>query len=578
MLGAKYKMRPKDRGVFVDSMVDNRNEELANEWLKFALHPDNQPKLVEFVRRYRPGFSLPHRIYKAIRGSYNVNWRLEFQDGFSVMIHVPIPHLVAFPDEKIRAEVAAMRLIRNNTTIPVPEIYGWGTAAENPTGYGPFIVMEYIEHTKSLEHVFTDGMESVKSNGFKKDGSDKKLLKGYRQMANIMLQLSTIEGSAIGYPSLAKPSKPSSSSSSSTKASTSSQFTHLPQSRVSRVHHRPLTQSMNDLVRMGGVPPSVLPPSNKTYNTSHEYYLAMADMHLTHITFQHNSAVLSPPDGREKYVARQLFRKMAREGRFIKDEEGHDDTTPLMHKETFQLWCDDMRPASVLLNDDDEVVGVIDWEMTYFAPAAFHEGPPWWLIIDRPEFYDRGLSSWIKAYERFLPLFFEAMNLEEATLRETKDKTKNRSGTLQSGIQLLTIDEGVRDGRPSKLMSERMRRNWDSGRFFVDYCTRRNYGFDPIYWKCLDEKFFGKNKKSGLLSRKSDYKGRLHILSEKDRVQMKPFVAWKMEDREDPKVVEWDEKDAQTVLAACLTGKLGDIHIPKPRQIPWTIVDRPDSP
>lgn len=58
-----------------------------------------------------------------IRGSYNVNWRLEFEDGFSTMIHVPIPHAVAFPDEKIRAEAAAMMLIRDNTTIPMPEVY-----------------------------------------------------------------------------------------------------------------------------------------------------------------------------------------------------------------------------------------------------------------------------------------------------------------------------------------------------------------------------------------------------------------------------------------------------------------------
>lgn len=572
-------MRPRDRGVFVDTMVDNRNEELADEWLRFALDPDNQAKLVEFVRRYRPGFSLPHKIYNAIRGSYNVNWRLEFQDGLSVMIHVPIPHLVAFPDEKIRAEVATMRLIRNNTTIPVPEVYGWGTAAENPTGYGPFIVMEYIEHTKCLEHIITDEIDSAKGNGRQKDPCNKKLIKAYRQMANIMLQFSTIEGSAIGCPSLSKTSKPSSSSSSSTNGPVSlSQTTRQPQSHVSRVHHRLLTQSMNDLVRMGGVPLNALPPSNKTYNTTHDYYLAMADMHLIHLTFQHNSAVLSPPDGREKYVARQLFRQLARDGRLTEDGEHHDETKDKKHKETFKLWCDDLRPTSVLLNDNCDVVGVIDWEMTYFAPAAFYDDPPWWLIIERPEFYQNGLSSWIKKYERVLPLFLEAMDLEEATWRENKDKIKNVTGAKHGGVQLQAIGEGVKNSCPSISLSERMKQNWENGRFFVDYCTRRNYGFDPIYRKCLDERFFGKNKKSGLLLRRNGYKGRLHLLSQKERAQMEPFVEWKMEDREDEKVVEWEEKDAQTILSACLAGKLGDIDIPKPRFIPWTLTDRPDSP
>lgn len=578
--GLRNKMRPRDRGVFVDSMVDNRNEELADEWLNFAMDQDNQYKLVQFVRRYRPGSALPTKIFNPIRGSYNANWRLEFEDGLSVIIHVPIPHAVAFPDEKIRAEVAAMRLIRNKTTIPVPEVYGWGTASENPTGYGAFIVMEYIEHTKSLEQAIKDQMESAESSGLKKERSDKALLKAYRQMANIMLQLSTIEGSAIGSPSLPNlPKSPSSSSlESSTKAPISSQPTHQPPSRLTRVHHRPITQSINDLVTMGGIPPSVLPPSNKTYSTSCEYYQAMADMHLTHLAFQHNSAVLSPPDGREKYVARQLFRKLAREGRLTEDDEGYEDTAAERHNEVFKLWCDDMRPASVLLNDNDDVVGVIDWEMSYFAPGSFFESPPWWLIIQRPEFYEKGVGSWVKDYERRLPLFLEAMELEEATLRVPKEKSRNGGGTPHSGPQLLAIDEAAGSRRSSVPISKRMKRNWESGRFFVDYCTRRNYGFDPVYWKCLDERFFGKNKKSGLVLKRSGYKGRLHLLSERDRAQMEPFVAWKMEDRGDEKVVEWDEKDAKAVLAACMAGTLGEMDIPKPRVIPWTMTDRPDSP
>lgn len=39
---------------------------------------------------------------------------------------------VKFPDEKVRYEVATMRYVAANTTIPVPEIYHWGTAEENP--------------------------------------------------------------------------------------------------------------------------------------------------------------------------------------------------------------------------------------------------------------------------------------------------------------------------------------------------------------------------------------------------------------------------------------------------------------
>lgn len=575
----KSEMRQKDRGMFIDSLFNNRSAELADEWLSFAFNRDNQVKLVEFVYKQRPGSALPKKFHEAVRGSYNVNWRLEFEDGFSTMIHVPIPHAVAFPDEKIRAEVAAMRLIRQNTTIPVPEVYGWCMSANNPTGYGPLIVMEYIEHTKCLEHVIRDQLDVAGSNSSpRKDLPDSTLLKAYRQMANIMLQLSTIEGSAIGYPFVPNPkAREPPVSSSSAKVPASSKSTHQPESRIWEVQHRPITQSTNDLVVSGGIPPCVLPVHNKTYNTSHEYYQAMADMHFTHLTFQHNDAVLSLPDGRESYVARQLFRRLAREGRLAQDEQEDNGMAITQQNEVFKFWCDDMRPTSVLLNDNNDVVGVIDWEMSYFAPASFHYNPPWWLIIDRPEFFKKGLRSWAKEYERHLPLFLKAMEIEEAELKKAKQKAGDGQGPIQNSLQLLAIDEAGGHGSQSTSMSKRMKQNWDNGRFFLDYCARRNYGFDPIYWKFVDKKFFGKNMK-GLILKKARYKERLHLLSKKERAQMEPFVAWKMEDWEEDKVVEWEEKDAHTVLAACLTGTLSEIEIPKPRLVPWTRTDRTPPP
>jgi hypothetical protein len=64
--------------------------------------------------------------------------------------------IVKFPEEKIWYEVATMRYIAEKTTIPVPKIYGWGTAEENPTGLGPFMIMEYIEHERTLSEALKD--------------------------------------------------------------------------------------------------------------------------------------------------------------------------------------------------------------------------------------------------------------------------------------------------------------------------------------------------------------------------------------------------------------------------------------
>lgn len=93
----------------------------------------------------------------------------------------------------------------------------------------------------------------------------------------------------------------------------------------------------------------------------------------------------------------------------------------------------------------------------------------------------------------------------------------------------------------------------------------------------MDKKFFGKNK-SGLLLKKGKRKARLPLLSEKERTQMEVFVKWKMEDGDEEKVVEWDEKDAQAVLTACLAGTLGETEIPRPRVVPWTRKDLDSSP
>lgn len=64
--------------------------------------------------------------------------------------------VVAFPDEKVLNEVATMRYVAANTTIPVPRIHDYGTAAENPTGLGPFIIMDYIEHHQNMSRALLD--------------------------------------------------------------------------------------------------------------------------------------------------------------------------------------------------------------------------------------------------------------------------------------------------------------------------------------------------------------------------------------------------------------------------------------
>jgi hypothetical protein len=71
---------------------------------------------------------------------------------------------------------------------------------------------------------------------------------------------------------------------------------------------------MNNMLQLANIPRAVLPPGDSTYRTADEWYIALAEMHITQLVFQHNDLVTTADDCRDKYVARQLFRKLAKQG------------------------------------------------------------------------------------------------------------------------------------------------------------------------------------------------------------------------------------------------------------------------
>lgn len=154
--------------------------------------------------------------------------------------------VVQFPEEKVKYEVATMRYVAAHTTIPVPHIYHYGSAAENPTGMGSFIILEYVNHDQTLSHALNDPSRGIDEYHQLDPGiSDEKLEFLYRQMAKIVLQLSTLTFPRIG--SLVEDKEGGIS-----------------------VEGRPLIQNMNSMVDHARVPPCVLP--SKTYSTADEWY------------------------------------------------------------------------------------------------------------------------------------------------------------------------------------------------------------------------------------------------------------------------------------------------------------------
>ena len=91
-------------------------------------------------------------------GSYNAVFRILFADGTLWVLKVPANgHRQCWnapASEALTSEAFTMRLIRRETTIPVPEVYAFDASLDNELGC-PFILMELI-HGKPLQDVWFD--------------------------------------------------------------------------------------------------------------------------------------------------------------------------------------------------------------------------------------------------------------------------------------------------------------------------------------------------------------------------------------------------------------------------------------
>jgi hypothetical protein len=106
----------------------------------------------------------------------------------------------------------------------------------------------------------------------------------YRHIASLYLQLSTLQIPKIG--------------------------SLVPKADSYELANRPLPVNLNDLPNLANIPKHILPPEDRTYASSHEWYSVLADIHVAHLLFQHNDAVESDDDCRDKFMARYLFHQL----------------------------------------------------------------------------------------------------------------------------------------------------------------------------------------------------------------------------------------------------------------------------
>jgi hypothetical protein len=227
---------------------------------------------------------------------------------------------------------------------------------------------------------------------------------------------------------------------------------------------RPLTHNMTDMIRLANIPETTLPLPGQTYRTADEWYTALADMIIAQLIFQHNDCIFSEDGCRNKYVARQIFRRLAREGRlstfgFAEDDwsaqsksKEYGDLLPAPSStDSFRLWGDDLRAGNMLMKDSDDIAAVIDWEYTYVAPTQFILDPPWWLLIDLAETWEEGLDDWCRIYNRRIDTWLSALRQAEKGMVEP------------TGLEAP--------------LSDYQDESWTTCRFWLNYGARKSWGF-----------------------------------------------------------------------------------------------------
>ncbi|KAK0710457.1 hypothetical protein B0T21DRAFT_404994 [Apiosordaria backusii] len=537
--------RTREHGMFADDEVDRLQDKIAFDQVNAKLKdPELRAEIVRLVKKYHGGKG--GTWHTALRGSYNGVFVVKFDEPNTyAMMRIPLPrYSLAMREEKLRAEVAIMRYVEANTTIPVPHIYHMGIAEQNPTGLGPFIIMDFYPDTIDLSDLLKDPAEPYSHVTIDQNMPEDKLENLYRQMANIVLQLDQLTMPQSG----------------SLCHSTDGEFT---------VASRMLPQTLTDVVTLGGCPESVLGPPNRVLNTTHEVYQYYADLHMAQFIFQRNDAVESEDDARDKYMARYMFRRAAYMGLLpspsYTSRQEHITPTP----ETFKLICDDLTPWNVLVDPKTgDVVAVVDWEFAWFGPRSMASDPPWWLMLQKPQYWmdekPGCIDDWAGKYPKYLDVFLKALEKEEEklaagraagvpSLGEECDGSKvAEDGRVVEWLDKLHVsDDSTTTGASQKgpkeqPLSARMRRNWEDGSFWINYATRRTYGLDPVYWKFIDERLFGENPGGG-------YEKRAESMTAEARELMEMVVRDKMEEKNgERKVVDWWAEEARAHLARVL--------------------------
>ncbi len=383
----------------------------------------------------------PCRVFcEPKKGSYNVCFFIVFvsDDGGTDtdekwVMRIPLIPRLAFPEEKMRSEIATMkcvavssslhraskltvsRYIASNTSIPIPHLHGYGFSKTHPSGL-TFMLISFITGDRLADCNLSTVGPALLSHL-------------YTQLADIFIQLRHCEFPHIG----------------------SLTLDPIDDQTPIFLKNRALSIDINDHELGGLCPTSIIGPS-KIYTTAIDYIYAQTRLLFNQFDKQQN-CVYHEADARYHLYGLHQFRSILMSWLRKEYNEG-----------PFILAHGDFRTANILVDQDLNIKGVLDWEWSRTVPVQMFL-PPTWLRGD--DIHDllsfRGLG-----YGSHLADFRDVVKAREKELR-----CQGRGG--EDKIPLSKLWNGI----------------YDLSNFLIGQALLRLDVASDVYWDNLDRHYFG---------------------------------------------------------------------------------------
>ncbi|KAJ5171055.1 uncharacterized protein N7500_003838 [Penicillium coprophilum] len=124
-----------------DDAASETSDRVADAWAIYILDLEIIEKIGNFLLKHMQA-SDPVKFTIWQTSAFNTALQMNVERSHAAVMRFPLPGAMMFPEEEVRSEVATMRFIGDQTTIPLPFVVHSGGKQESPSELGSFIIME----------------------------------------------------------------------------------------------------------------------------------------------------------------------------------------------------------------------------------------------------------------------------------------------------------------------------------------------------------------------------------------------------------------------------------------------------